>query len=308
MPQTVLITGATGSIGRRLAQLLIEKGYAVSILSSSGKSLPGAKAYQWNIETGQIDPQAVATADAVIHLAGAGIADGRWSDTRKREILESRTQSTALLAKTLRETPNRVRVFVSSSAIGYYGGDTGDRPMTETSPAGSDFLAQVTRAWERSVEAIAALKKDGVPVRTVRIRTGVVLTMAGGALPKLVQPIKLGAGAPIGSGQQYISWIHVDDVCRMFIQAVETESWHGAYNGVAPDPVTNEGLTREIAHVLNRPLLLPKIPAFAIKLAFGELAVTVLGSSLVLNKRIAHETTFGYRFPKIREALEDLLK
>lgn len=304
---TILITGGTGTIGRRLTQLLQEKGYSVSLLTSSGKSLPGVTSYAWNVKTGQIDAQAIATADAVVHLAGAGIADERWTDARKREILESRTESTALLVKTLRETPNRVRTFVSSSAIGYYGGDTGDRLMTESSPAGSDFLAQVTRAWERSVEEISKIRIDGVAIRTVRIRTGVVLTMAGGALPKLVQPIKLGAGAPIGSGQQYMSWIHVDDLCRIFIQALETESWQGAYNSVAPNPVTNEDLTRQIAQVLNRPLILPKIPAFAIKLAFGELAVTVLGSSLVLNKRIDNETTFQYKFPKLKEALEDLL-
>ncbi len=306
---TILITGGTGSIGRRLTQLLQQKGHTVAWLSRSEQSVPNVQVYHWDVRKSQIDARAVADADAIIHLAGAGIADERWSDARKREILESRTQSTALLAQALRNTPNRVRVFVSSSAIGYYGGDTGDRPMTETSPAGSDFLAQVTRAWERSVEEIDTIKTtEGQPIRTVRIRTGVVLTMAGGALPKLVQPIRLGAGAAIGSGQQYISWIHVDDICQLFIQAVETESWKGAYNGVAPDPVTNEALTREIASVLKRPLILPKVPAFAIKLAFGELAVTVLGSSLVLNKRIAHETTFAYKFPKLRDALEDLLK
>ena len=307
MPQTILITGGTGTIGRRLIQLLYEKGYSISLLSRSNKPVPGVQVYQWDVKTGQIDAQAVANADAIIHLAGAGIADERWSDSRKREILESRTQSTALLAQALRTTPNQVRVFVSSSAIGYYGGDSGDRPVTETSPAGTDFLAQVSRAWERSVEEIATIKTNDIPIRIVKIRTGVVLTMAGGALPKLAQPIKLGAGAPIGSGQQYISWIHVDDICRLYIQAVETQSWHGAYNGVAPDPVTNEELTREIASVLNRPLILPKVPAFVIKLAFGELAVTVLGSSLVLNKRITHETTFQYKFPKLRDALEDLL-
>lgn len=307
MSQTILITGGTGSIGRRLVQLLQKKGYSVSLLSRSNKPVPGVQVYQWDVKTNQIDTQAIAGADAIIHLAGAGIADERWSDARKREILESRTQSTALLAQALQKIPNRVRTFVSSSAIGYYGGDTGDRPVTESSPAGTDFLAQVTRAWERSVDDIAVIKTNGIPIRTVRIRTGVVLTMAGGALPKLAQPIRLGAGAPIGTGQQYISWIHVDDLCQMYIQALETESWHGAYNGVAPGPVTNEELTRQIAAVLSRPLILPKIPAFAIKLAFGELAVTVLGSSLVLNKRIANETTFRYQFPKLREALEDLL-
>jgi uncharacterized protein (TIGR01777 family) len=196
-----------------------------------------------------------------------------------------------------------VKSFVSSSAVGYYGGDTGDRPLRENSPAGTDFLAQVTRAWERSVDAVSALG-----IRTVKIRTGVVLTMAGGALPKLVQPIKLGVGAPIASGEQYISWIHLDDICNLFIEAIKNEQWTGVYNGVAPQPVTNAELTRMIAKVLNKPQLLPNIPAFVIKLMFGELAVTVLGGNNVLNRRVADETSFHYQFPDLRKALEDLLK
>lgn len=302
MAQTVLITGGTGTIGRRLTQLLQRAGYAVSYLSRSTKPVPNVAVYQWDVRRGHLDPRAIQTADHIVHLAGAGIADERWTDARKEEILGSRTRSTELLALALAKNAHHVQSFVASSAIGYYGGDTGDRPLTETSEGGKDFLAQVTRAWERSEDEIAALG-----IRTVKLRTGVVLTMAGGALPKLAQPIRLGAGAPIGSGQQYISWIHLDDVCRMYGQTLADPSWQGVYNAVAPEPVTNETLTRAIAAVLHRPILLPNIPAFAIKLMYGELAITVTGGNYVLNKRIAEETNFRYEFADLTNALTDLL-
>ena len=300
--ETVLITGGTGLIGRRLTQLLQEQGYAVNLLSRSPKPQPGMTTYGWNVDAGELDPRAIDTADHIIHLAGAGIADSRWTDARKREIIDSRTRSTELLTEALRSTKHHVKSFVSSSAIGYYGGDTGDRPLSEHSAAGTDFLAKVTRAWERSVEPVEALG-----IRTVRIRTGVVLSLDGGALPKLTQPVRLGAGAPIGTGQQYISWIHLDDICGIYMQAVRNPVWSGVYNGVAPNPVTNADLTRLIAKVLDKPMILPNIPAFVIKLMFGELAITVLGSSFVLNRRLTEETTFQYKFPDLRKALENLL-
>ncbi len=303
MAQTVLLTGGTGTIGKRLTELLLEQGFRVSHLSRSNTAVPNVDTYTWDIKNGQIDPTAITTADHIIHLAGAGIADERWTDERKQEIIDSRTKSADLIAGVLKTTTHHVKSFISSSAIGYYGGDTKDRPMVESSPAGSDFLAQVTRQWERSADQITALG-----IRTVKIRTGVVLTMAGGALPKLVQPLKLGVGAPIASGQQYISWIHLDDICRIYLKALTDERWQGAYNGVAPGPVTNEKLTHAIAEAIHRPIIIPRIPAFAIKLLFGELAITVLGSSLVLNKRIKDETDFSYSFPDLKKALADLLE
>ena len=301
--QTVLITGGTGDIGHRLTQLLLQQGYQVAYLSRSSQSIPDVTVYQWDIKKGHIDPQAIATADHIIHLAGAGIADERWTDKRKEEILKSRTQSTELLVQALTKNKHHVKSFVGSSAIGYYGADTGDRPMTETSVGGTDFMAQVVRAWERSEEQVAALG-----IRTVKLRTGVALTMTGGALPKLAQPVKLGAGAPIGSGQQYISWIHLDDLCRMYVQALTDTTWQGVYNAVAPSPVTNETLTRAIADVLHRPMILPNIPTFVIKLMYGEMAVVVTGGNYVLNKRIAEETNFTYQFTDVRTALENLLE
>lgn len=302
MSKTVLITGGTGTIGSRLTQLLRQEGYQIALLSRSTRPVPGVTVFQWDIQKGHIDPQAIKTADHIIHLAGAGIADERWTDARKNEIITSRTQSTELLAQALAKNSHHVKSFLGASGIGYYGGDTADRPLTETSQGGSDFLAQVTRAWERAEDRIAALG-----IRTVKFRTGVVLTMNGGALPKLVQPIRLGAGAPIGSGQQYISWIHLDDLCRLYSRALTDESWQGVYNAVAPNPVTNETLTRAIAKVLHRPVLLPTIPGFMIKLMYGELAIAVTGGNYVLNKRIADETDFQYQFGDLTNALENLL-
>lgn len=304
MSQTVLITGGTGVLGRRLTQILQARDYQVTFLSRSaaGPAIPNVRIYQWNVPKGHIDPQAIATADHIIHLAGAGVADERWTDARKKEITDSRIHSTELLASALRGSKHHVRSFVSTSAIGYYGGDNGDRPLVESSPAGSDFLAQITRLWERAVDQVAELG-----IRTVKIRTGVVLALTGGALPKLMQPIKLGAGAPLASGQQYVSWIHIDDICRIFAQALADERWQGVYNGVAPGPVTNEALTREIAKVIGKPLILPNIPAFVIKLMLGEMAIAVLGSSFVRNKRIQDETNFSYEYPRLHDALENLL-
>jgi hypothetical protein len=314
MAETVLITGGTGLIGRRLTELLLQQGYQVALLSrkaNAGETIrpvvtatnPPSRVnvYQWDIQKGHIDPQAIRNADHVVHLAGEGIADQRWTDERKDQIINSRTQSTELLAQALSHNTHRVKSFIGASAIGYYGGDTGDRPLTETSEGGSDFMAQVVRAWERSEEQIAALG-----IRTVKFRIGIVLTMGGGALPKLAQPIRLGAGAPIGSGQQYMSWIHLDDLCRLIIQAIANSSWQGVYNAVSPTPVTNEAMTRAVAKVMHRPLLLPNIPDFAIRLMYGEMAIVVTGGNYVLNKRISEETDFQYQYSDLNNALENL--
>lgn len=304
MAKTVLITGGTGVIGRRLTQLLLQQGFQVALLSRSkaAKSTPNVTVYQWDIEKGHIDPQAIRMAHHIIHLAGASIAEKRWTDERKRLIIESRTQSTQLLASALRSGKHHVESFVSASAIGYYGGDTGDRPLTETSEGGTDFMAQVVRAWERSVDEIASLG-----IRTVKLRIGIVLTMEGGALPELVRPARWGAGAPLGSGQQYISWIHLNDLCRMFLQATTDSQWQGVYNAVAPGPVTNATFVRLIIRRLHKPHLLPRVPAFALRILFGEMAIVVLGGNYVLNKRIQEETGFEYDFTELSGAINNLL-
>lgn len=288
-------------IGKRLTQLLLEKGYKVAYLSRKHESIPNVTVYRWDIDKNWIDDKALANADYIIHLAGAGIADTRWTDKRRREIINSRTKTIELIARELQGRPYKVKAFVSASAIGFYGSDTGNTQLTEQTPSGSDFLAHVTRHWENSAELI-----DNIGIRTTKLRIGVVLSNEGGALPKISMPIRWGIGAPIGNGNQWMSWIHLDDLCRLFIAALENNKWHGIYNAVAPTPVTNTELTRQIAKVLHRPLWLPAIPAFALRLVYGEMANVVLGGNYVINHRIRTETDFIYQFENLQSALQDL--
>jgi len=302
MGKNVLISGGTGMIGRRLTQILLDKGYEVSYLSRSRREEGSITTYQWDIQNQEIDPQALQEADYVIHLAGAGVADKRWTDSRKQAILKSRTESTRLLHDTLSNLgQKRLKAFISASAIGIYGADTGSAEVHESSPKGDDFLADVVKRWEAAVDDIGQLN-----IRVVKLRIGVVLSMQGGALPRIVQPIKLGAGAPLGSGKQYMSWVHVEDLCQMFVHALEQADLSGVYNAVAPRPVTNEELTRSAAKILRRPLFLPHVPAFAIRLAFGEMASIVLGGNRVSSREI-EQTGFKFTYPQIDRALKDLL-
>ena len=301
MPQKVLITGGTGLIGSRLTELLLEKGYEVAYLSRRKLEGVRVKVYLWDLEKGYVAEEAIREADCIIHLAGAGVADERWTSSRKKEILESRTRSSRLLYEGLQRTPNQVKTLLSASAIGIYGGDRGEELLTETSSPGNDFLAGVTKAWEGAVQPVT-----GLGIRTVLLRIGIVLSDKGGALAKMAQPVRLGAGSPLGSGKQWVSWIHVDDLCRLFVYCLENPHVQGSYNAVAPEPATNEVLTKQIAEVLGKPLFMPNVPAFALKLAVGEMAATVLGSAKVSSQKIT-QAGFTYRFPGLTPALRDLL-
>ncbi len=297
----ILITGGTGMIGHRLTELLLAKGHKVSYLSRKKDKLPNIEVFQWDIQKGYIEEGALEKADYVVHLAGAGIADERWSDERKKEIIDSRIAPIELINNYLQEKNIQLKGFISASAIGIYGGDTGDVRLDESSVLGNDFLAECTKLWE--IHA----KKIKNAARIVSIRIGIVLSEKGGALPKLIQPIRLGFGAALGNGKQFMSWIHVDDLCGVFVKAIEDEKMQGAYNAVAPNPVTNQAMTSVAAKVLNRPLWLPNIPSFALKLVFGEMGIVVTGGNFVLNKRLSQETNFQYKFTNIKDALSDLL-
>ncbi len=301
MSKNILITGGTGLVGSRLTELLLQQGYQVSIVSRGKEAIPNVTVYQWDVRKRYIEPGAIGNADYIVHLAGAGVADKRWTDERKKEILDSRTESARLLHNAIQKTGHLPKAFVSASGIGIYGKDRGDELLTEQSSHGDDFLAEVSKAWENSAQTIAALG-----VRTVMLRIGIVLSEKGGALEKIAAPIRFGAGAALGAGTQWMSWIHIDDLCQMIIYALENEQLQGAYNAVGPHPATNNELTHAAADALHRPLILPKVPAFALKLAFGELAATVLGSAKVSNQKIA-ETGFSYQFPELKQALNDLL-
>ncbi|MGG7662292.1 TIGR01777 family oxidoreductase [Dyadobacter sp. BHUBP1] len=299
MGKKVLITGGTGLIGRRLTQMLLEKGYEVAFLSREKASIPSVQVFEWDIKKGYIEEGTLDNLHFLVHLAGTNVSEGRWTGERKKSILESRTESIRLIARKLAEKLLKPVAFASASGISYYGQDTGDTRNTENTPAGNDFLSHVSVEWEKAADEIAALG-----IRTVKLRTGIVISKDGGAIPKMTFPARFGFGAPLGSGKQWISWIHLDDMCRMYIEALENESWHGAYNAVAAPPVTNEALTKAICKTLNRPQWLPNVPALALKLAFGEMAAVVLGGNYVVNERIAHETGFEYRYRKLEEALK----
>jgi uncharacterized protein (TIGR01777 family) len=298
--KNILISGASGLIGSQLTDLLEQKGYTVSHLGRT-RTTTVKKSFIWDIDNQFIEPDALQHVDTIIHLAGAGVVDKRWTKKRKQEILESRTKSSALLFSALSKGNHRVENFISASAIGIYGFEENESIMTENSSSGNDFLAQVTEAWEHEVDKIQALK-----IRVVKIRIGIVLSSEGGALAPMAKSVKLLVGAPLGSGTQYVSWIHIDDLCNIFVKAVEDKNMQGAYNGVAPHPVTNKELTTAIAKTLHKPLLIPSVPPFALKLLLGEMGDLVLKGSQVSCKKI-EDAGYHFKFRTVEAALHDLL-
>ncbi|MCX8489716.1 MAG: TIGR01777 family oxidoreductase [Cyclobacteriaceae bacterium] len=300
MIQKILITGASGLVGSRLTEMLLGKGHHVSHLGRRKKT-GRVPSFIWDVDNKSIDPQALKGVDTIIHLAGAGIADQRWTAQRKKEILESRTHSTMLLVETLKKQTHSVKTFVGASAIGYYGFSLKDEVFTEETKAGTGFLADVTREWEEQTDAIVTLG-----LRLVKLRIGIVLSEKGGALAEMAKPVRFGVGAPLGSGKQSLSWIHIDDLCSMFIQAAEDQSWKGAYNAVGLNWVTNTELTKAIAQMLKKPLWLPPIPDFVMKLILGEMASMVLNGSKVSSAKIQKDR-FQFKYSELNEALKNLL-
>lgn len=304
----ILITGGTGLIGRHLTALLLAEGHSVAHLTrGGGPGAPGVRTFCWNPAAHRLDPAAVAWAHGIVHLAGAGVMDARWTPARKQEVVASRVGGLHLLRDALARGGHRVRVLVSASAIGIYG-DRGDQWLTENTPppapgaAGkSDFLADVCRQWEA-----AALQIRATGLRVPIVRIGIVLSALGGALPQMAQPVRLGAGAPLGTGRQWTSWIHALDVARLLAAALTDERYIGTYNAVAPNPVTNADLTRAIARVLGRPLLLPPVPAFALRLLLGERATAVLASQRV-RPDAAAALGFEWRYAAVERALAEAL-
>ncbi|MEX2231704.1 MAG: TIGR01777 family oxidoreductase [Cyclobacteriaceae bacterium] len=296
----ILITGGSGMIGNRLTELLIQNRYEVSHVGRSKKT-KNIRTFIWDPRRGEIEDGAIRDIDVIIHLAGAGIADKRWNEKWKEEILFSRTQSTRLLKETLAKEEHRVNIFISASGIGYYGLEEKGSEFVESDAPGQDFMARVATAWEGEVD-----KMHEAGLRIVKIRTGVVLSREGGALKKLADPVKFFVGASLGSGKQLVNWIHIDDLCRIFIRAIEDPSMQGPYNAVAPQPVTNKTLTVEIARALKRPLWLPPVPGFVVKLIAGDVAEIVLKGGKVSSQKIEREG-FDFQFKDVRGALIDLL-
>ncbi|MBS1933230.1 MAG: TIGR01777 family oxidoreductase [Bacteroidetes bacterium] len=307
---TVTITGGTGLVGTALTKMLVAKGYEVIILSrnTSGEKItfPNVNYAIWDIEKQVIDENAINKADYIVHLAGAGVAEKRWSTKRKNEIVESRTQSAALIVKSLKEIPNQIKAIISASAIGWYGADTPEtisKPFTETKPADNEFLGETCRLWEESIAPVTSMHK-----RLVIFRTGIVLDANGGALKEFLKPLRSGIAAILGSGKQIISWIHIDDMCRLYMDAIENERLQGVYNAVAPKPVTNRTLVLELAKQLKGKYFIPvHVPAFVLKIMLGEMSIEVLKSANVSAEKIS-KTGFQFLYPSIESALNNLVK
>ncbi|MFY9160690.1 TIGR01777 family oxidoreductase [Aquirufa ecclesiirivi] len=292
----ILITGGTGFIGKALQKQLRSSGHEVVILSRSGGD------FHWDPAKGEMDIRALEGLDAIIHLAGAGIAEKRWTESRKEELIQSRVQSSQTLYQALKQHPHQVHTFISASGIGYYGADTGERLCEESTEPGQDFIASCTQAWEGSLKGI-----EGLGIRVVKFRIGLVMGNGGGIFPVLQKPIRWFIGANIGTGKQWQSWIHLKDLIGMFQWALQEKTMQGVYNAVAPEPIRQSELNQQLARAMHRPLFLPAVPAFALRLVLGEMAVLVTGGNLVSSNRIQKEAGFSFRFVRFSEALKDLI-
>jgi uncharacterized protein (TIGR01777 family) len=309
--ETVLITGGTGLIGKALTSFLTEKGYNIIIFSrepADNKKINSGKVSfaTWDVKAQTFDRRAIEQADHIIHLAGAGVADKRWSESRKKEILDSRTQGSALLVKALKETPNKIKTIVSASAIGWYGADPvipNRKPFVETDEPDNGFLGETCRLWEESIHPVIYFGK-----RLVKLRTGIVLSKEGGAFAEFRKPVKFGIAGIIGNGKQVISWIHIEDMCRMYLYALENKDVYGIYNAVAPKPVSNKELTLCLAREQKGPFFVPVyVPQFALKLALGELSVEILKSTTVSSDKI-RKSGFHFNYNSIEPAIKALVK
>ncbi|MFZ4741770.1 MAG: TIGR01777 family oxidoreductase [Bacteroidales bacterium] len=298
---TILITGGNGIIGKHLCKKLKEKGYDVAILSRNSNPNSNPITYAWNPEKREIDNEAITTADFVIHLAGAKIGEKRWTNERKQLIIDSRVQTAQLIFDKVKENNHKIKAFISASAIGYYGSITSNKIFTETDPSADDFQGECCRKWEEVADKFA---DSGI--RTVKIRTGVVLTKQGGALSKMIIPVKMGIGSALGNGKQYIPWIHIDDLCNIYFKAIEDNQMNGAYNAVAPNHKTNIEFTRLLAKVLKKPFWFPHVPAFLLKILFGNMSEILLKGSRISSDKIK-ETGYNFLFPNLENALNNLI-
>jgi uncharacterized protein (TIGR01777 family) len=297
----ILITGGTGLIGKVISKTLLDKGHEVVYLSRTERFGGQIQQYKWDVTKGEIDTRAFDQVDAIIHLAGAGIAEEKWTEKRKKEILASRVHSSTLLYKHISKLEKKPSVFIGGSAVGIYGALTSDQIFVESDQAAKDFLGETCWHWESTYKNIQALG-----IRTAIIRTGIVLSNAGGALPKMAQPAKWGLGSPLGNGQQYVPWIHEQDIANIFIYALDHAQIQGVYNGVGSEHINNKRLTKLVCKALHRPFIFPAVPSFLLRLLFGEMADAFLKGSRVSNAKIK-ETGFQFAFESAESALMDLL-
>lgn len=300
--KNVVVTGGTGFVGKKLTQLLLDNGYSVTILSRTAKEYSAGVSYaQWNVEDGTIDEQAILGANYIVHLAGENIGAKRWTRNRKKAILDSREQSTQLLLATLQKYNKQLDAFISASGVGIYGAITDDVLCSETTPAANDFLGTVCQKWESAAQPIRDLG-----IRTVYIRTGLVLGKGDGVLQQLVPLFKLRLGSAIGSGKQFMPWIHIDDLCRIYLEAIINPEVQGPYNAAINDGTTNSIFSKTLASILGYSIWLPNVPAFLLQIVLGEMAQLVLTGRRVTSNKI-EAIGFKFEFTQLNLALKNCL-
>lgn len=304
--QTVLITGGTGMVGKELTQIFLREGFKVIVLSRKEMQSDVANlSYAlWEVENQKIDVNAISQADIIVHLAGEGVADKRWSAKRKKAILDSRVKSGQLLVSSLKNQANKVKTFISASAIGWYGSDTEEslkEGFKEDDPFSTSYLGATCFEWEQSVKPLSSLG-----IRLVTLRIGIVLSTKGGAMLEFIKPAKYGIASVLGSGQQIISWIHYKDLCKMIQFVATTERIIGIYNAVAPSSITNKKLVVALAKKFHSFYLTIPVPAFLLKIMLGEMSIEILKSTKVSADKIKTEG-FIFDYPTIEKALDQLL-
>ncbi|WP_396179043.1 TIGR01777 family oxidoreductase [Flavobacterium sp.] len=299
----ILITGATGLIGSELVALLLQNGITIHYLTTSKRKIesqPNYHGFFWDPNQGIIDENALMGVESIIHLAGATISK-RWTPKYKQEIIESRILSSNVLFKALKANPHSVKQIISASAIGIYPDNLSKVYTEEEQEVDESFLGKVVLKWEESVHKFKLLN-----IKVAKIRTGLVLSNKGGALPEMMKPIKLGLGSPFGTGKQVQSWIHIHDLVELYLYAVQNQL-DGTYNAVAPNPITNKKLTQEIAAVLNKPLFMPPIPKLLMSIVLGEMHTLLFASQNVSSKKIQNHG-FVFKFKQVDKALVDLIE
>ena len=294
-------------IGKALSKELVKRNYRVIVLTRDASRLKSTDAVsyaQWNIKKGVIDKEAVMKADYIIHLAGANVAERRWTKSRKQEIVDSRVKSGEQIVNALSTIPNKVKAVLSSSAIGWYGPDPqipNPKPFVETNPPSNDFLGTTCRQWEEAIYPVANLNK-----RLIVFRTGIVLSDLGGAFAEFYKPLQFKLATIMGSGGQVVSWIHIDDLVGLYITAIENEEWKGVYNAVAPQPVSNSQLIKTLAACSDKKYICVKVPKLALQIALGEMSIEVLKSATVSSCKI-QSMGFQFFYPEITTALKNLV-
>ena len=304
----ILITGGSGLIGQHLTRALQRDAHTVRWLSRTQGEKGDVKVFSWNIARGEVDGRALEGVDHIVHLSGAGIADKRWTKARLHELLESRADAARLLLRKAKEIGCVPKSFVSASGAGFYGAITSDHIFSEEDPAASDTIGQLTKAWEDGVdEWDMTTIPSGGRVRVVKLRTSMVIAKNGGALPRLAAPARWGLAAAFGGGKQWMPWVHIDDLVRVYQQAITDERMRGAFNVCATEQPTNEEFMRAVAKALRKPFFLPNIPAFALRIALGELSHVILDGSRTSGQKLL-ETGFRFRHDVLRDALAEALQ